>query len=74
MRHKRAKRERVGNIAYGYRLAEDGKHIEPNPDEQTVLSEIQRLRPSDHSMRRVATELNRQALRIRRGTAWRLGF
>jgi len=26
MRHKRAKQQRFGNIAYGYRLAEDGKH------------------------------------------------
>jgi site-specific DNA recombinase len=72
MRHKRAKRERVGNIAYGYRLDEDGKHLEPNPAERTALSEIQKLRHAGHSMRRVASELNRQALGTRRGTAWRL--
>jgi len=71
MRHKRAKRERVGHFASGYRLAEDGKHIEPNPDEQTVLSEIQRLRHTAIPCR-VASELNRHALRTRRGSAWRL--
>lgn len=72
MRHKRAKQERVGNIAFGYRLAHDGKHLEPNPEEQQALAEIRRLRHAGHSMRRVASELNRQALRTRRGTAWRL--
>jgi DNA invertase Pin-like site-specific DNA recombinase len=72
MRHKRAKKERVGNIAYGYRMDEDGKHVAPNPAQQTALSEIQKRRHPGHSMRRVVSELNRQALRTRRGTAWRL--
>jgi hypothetical protein len=30
-RHKRGKRERVGNIEFGYRLAEDGLHVETDP-------------------------------------------
>jgi DNA invertase Pin-like site-specific DNA recombinase len=44
LRHKRSRGERVGNIAFGYRLAADGKHVEPDVGEQTVLEEIRRLR------------------------------
>src|SRR5205085_3176788 len=44
MQHKRSNGERVGNIAYGYRLGADGEHLEPDPQEQTVLSAIRELR------------------------------
>ena len=30
----------MGNIAFGYRLAPDGKHVELDPGEQTVLTDI----------------------------------
>ena len=36
--------ERMGNIQFGYRLAPDGKHVEPDTVEQAVLREIGRLR------------------------------
>ena len=29
--HKKRNGERVGNIQFGYRLAKDGKHVEPDP-------------------------------------------
>ena len=72
LRHKRSQGERVGNIAFGYRLAADGKHVEPDAGEQTVLEEIRRLRGAGVSLRRIAAALNSRALRTRRGTAWRL--
>src|ERR1700730_17988130 len=72
MRHKRTQSERVGNIAFGYRLAPDGKHVEPDPGEQTVLTDIRKLRGSGISLRKIAATLNRRALTTRRGTAWRL--
>jgi site-specific DNA recombinase len=72
LRHKRSQGERVGNIAFGYRLAADGKHVESDPGEQTVLEEIRRLRGAGVSLRRIAAALNSRALRTRRGTAWRL--
>jgi DNA invertase Pin-like site-specific DNA recombinase len=72
LRHKRSQGERVGNIAFGYRLAADGKHVEPDAGEQTVLEEIRRLRGAGVSLRRIAAALNGRALRTRRGTAWRL--
>ncbi len=72
MNHKRANGERVGNVRFGYRLGADGKHVEPDAAEQGVLQEIRRLRQSGHTLRRIAAALNRQALRTRRGSAWRL--
>jgi DNA invertase Pin-like site-specific DNA recombinase len=72
MRHKRSNGERVGNIAYGFRLAADGEHVEPDPGEQAVLTEIRQQRQGGHSLRGIAAALNRQELRTRRGTPWRL--
>src|SRR5579872_5824926 len=72
LRHKRGQGERVGNIAFGYRLAADGKHVEPEPGEQAAVDEIRRLRSSGVSMRKIAAALNGRALTTRRGTAWRL--
>ncbi len=40
MSHKRSNGERVGNIQFGHRLGADGKHVEPDPGEQAVLTEI----------------------------------
>jgi DNA invertase Pin-like site-specific DNA recombinase len=72
LRHKRGKGERVGNIAYGFRLAGDGKHLEPHPVEQAVLSAIQNLRHGGHTLRGIAAALNRQGHRTRCGSEWRL--
>jgi DNA invertase Pin-like site-specific DNA recombinase len=72
LRHKRTSGERVGHIRFGFRLSPDGKHVEPNPGEQGVLTEIGHLRQSGHTLRGIAAALNRKALRARRGSAWRL--
>jgi site-specific DNA recombinase len=47
LRHKRGKGERVGNIPFGFRLSEDGQHLEPDPTERAALAEIQRLRSKE---------------------------
>src|SRR5277367_112139 len=72
MRHKRSQGQRVGNVAYGFRLGEDGRHLEPEPAEQAALAEARRLRHQGHTLRGIATELNRAGHRTRRGTEWRL--
>jgi DNA invertase Pin-like site-specific DNA recombinase len=72
LRHKRTSGERVGNIRFGFRLSPDGKHVEPDPGEQGLLTEIRDLRQSGHTLRGIAAALNRKALRTRRGSAWRL--
>jgi site-specific DNA recombinase len=71
LRHKRNCGERVGNIPYGFRLAADQKHVEPDPHEQTVLTEIRVLRSRYRSLRQVAVALNEKGWVTRRGTAWR---
>jgi site-specific DNA recombinase len=71
MRHKRAKGQCVGNLAYGYRISEDGEHLEPEPGEQAALAQIRCLRKQGRSLRAIAAALNVQALRTRRGTGWR---
>jgi site-specific DNA recombinase len=72
LRHKRSQGQRVGNIAFGSRLARDGEHLEPDPVEQAAVSEIHRLRSQGNSLRRIAATLNACDLRTRRGTLWRL--
>jgi site-specific DNA recombinase len=71
LQHKRSQGERVGNIHYGYRLADDRKHVEPNPEEQAVLATIRELRGRHRSLRQVAAALNDSGYRTRRGSAWR---
>src|SRR3972149_530383 len=46
LQHKKAQGERVGNIPYGYKLAPDGIHLEVNPDEAIVTTEVKELRQS----------------------------
>jgi site-specific DNA recombinase len=58
LRHKRGKGERVGNIEFGYRLAADGVHVEPDPAEQAALATIRSLRFGGHRLRAVASALN----------------
>ena len=72
MRHKRSQGQRVGNIAFGFRLAADGQHLEADPGEQGALAEIRRLRKQGATLRGIAATLNHRALRTRRGTPWRL--
>jgi DNA invertase Pin-like site-specific DNA recombinase len=70
--HKRKRGERVGNIPFGSKLADDGQHLEPDPDEQTTLNEIRSLRKRGTTMRDIATTLDQRAYQTRRGTPWRL--
>ena len=72
LRHKRAQGQRVGNIGFGYQLAADERHVEPNLAEQAALAELRRLRKQGCSLRAVAAALNEAGHRTRRGTDWRL--
>jgi len=72
MSHKKSNGERVGNIAYGFRLSANGKHLEPDPHEQAILTVIRELRERRYSMRRIAAKLNARGWLTRRSSAWRL--
>jgi len=67
MHHKKSKLEYLGNAPYGFRLAADGKHVEPEAGEEAILQRIQRLRKGGKSLRKIAEQLNRQKIRTRRG-------
>jgi site-specific DNA recombinase len=70
--HKRRRGERVGNIAFGYRLTSDGIHVEPEPTEQAAMTAITELRAEGRSLRRIAMDLNSRGWRTRKGSEWRL--
>ena len=74
LQHKKAQNERVGTIAFGYQLAADGQHLEPNAAEQDVLARIRELREAGYSLRDIASELNRQGIPTRRGSEWRFQY
>jgi DNA invertase Pin-like site-specific DNA recombinase len=71
MSHKKSNGQRVGNIAYGFRLG-NGKQLEPDPQEQAVLTAIHDLRARRCTLRGIAAELNARGWRTRRASAWRL--
>ena len=54
---KAAKGERTGEIAYGYRLAADGVHLEEDPAEQGVIAIVVELRAAGLSQRGIVREL-----------------
>jgi hypothetical protein len=62
----------VGNIRFVYRLSPDGKHVEPDPGEQGVLTENRSPASKQRTLRGIAAALNRRSARTRRDSAWRL--
>ena len=69
---KRCNGERVGNIPYGFQLAEDGKHLAEEPREQALLTHIRALSAQRLSLRVIAAQLKNAGHSTRRGTPWRL--
>src|ERR1700720_2743354 len=63
LQHKRRQSERVGNIAFGYRLSADLRHLEPDPTERAALEAIRDLRRQGHTLRGIAAILKSRGLR-----------
>ena len=57
-------------VPYGLRVASDCTRLEEDPDERNVLMQMMELIVQDLSVSEVASELNRQGLRTRRGSPW----
>lgn len=74
MAHKRAKNEWIGNAPYGFKVAEDRKHVEPEEPEQKILRRIRQMRRCGSSLRQIATKLNREGVRTRSGGSWRYEY
>ena len=69
--HKRSKGERIGQVPFGYDLAEDGVRLITNDAEQSILEDIRELRASGLSLRDIATQLNTLKLPTKKGGEWK---
>ena len=69
MAAKKARGERVGHIPFGFKIGE-GKLLEPNPEEQAILSKIRELRIEGMSMREIAEQLNQRGIFNREQRKW----
>lgn len=68
---KRARGERVGTVPYGYRLAADGVHIEPDEAEQAVVATVRRLAEAGLSQRAIVARLAAYGVAGRTGASLR---
>lgn len=68
---KRAKGERMGEIPFGHRLADNGVHLEQDPGEQRNIRAMKRLRRKGYSYAKVAARLNERGIWTRKGTDWK---
>lgn len=64
---KKARGERVGQIPYGWELAEDGIHLAPVEAEQSILARAQDLSQGGLSLRKVAAKLTEEGRLSRSG-------
>jgi len=68
---RRAQGTRMGAIAYGRQLGENGLHLEDSPEEQQTIRAMKRLRRKGLSFAKIAARLNERGLLTRSGGTWR---
>jgi DNA invertase Pin-like site-specific DNA recombinase len=69
---KKARGERVGEVPYGYRVAEDGVHLEQHQGEQAVIATVAELRAAGLSQRGIVRALAERGLASRTGNTFAL--
>lgn len=67
---KRERGERCGQIPYGFRMAADGLHLEPDPADARMVAACRRLRAGGMSLRAIAAELGELGFMPKRGGAF----
>ena len=67
---KAARGERTGGVAYGWRVCEDGVHLEHDPVEQTILGIVVNLRTLGLSQSAIVAYLTEKGLFSRSGKAF----
>jgi DNA invertase Pin-like site-specific DNA recombinase len=72
MAHKKALRQRVGDIPYGYELADDGVTLKEYESEQALIEAVREAHCRGLSQRAIVAELARQGFTTRKGTPLRL--
>lgn len=68
--HMAAQGRRIGEVPYGFRLAEDRLHLVEDAAEQEVLSSIRDLKARGRTWAQVAEELNGRGLSTKKGCRW----
>lgn len=64
---KSAKGERVGVVPFGFTLAADGVHLEPNAAERKIIATVRRMRAKGVSLRRIVEKLEVRGVTARSG-------
>ncbi len=67
---KKKKNERVGYVPFGYQLCTDLVHLEPNQEEQEILSKIKQGREFGMSYRQIAKDFADMNILNRKGNQW----
>jgi DNA invertase Pin-like site-specific DNA recombinase len=62
-----------GVAPYGYRYTADKKHIEPDPEEAQILRRIFSEAQKGMSLEKIASGLNNEGIKTRRGCKWQKG-
>lgn len=68
--YKRKSKLRVGEVSYGYTLADDGKSLIENDDEQRGISLMRQLREEGWTYQAIADELTKQEFPTKKGAPW----
>jgi hypothetical protein len=56
LQHKITKGERCGKVRFGFNLAADGEHLEPNPTEQEAVALVKQLQAEGLTYRALAAD------------------
>ena len=67
---KRARGQRVGSVPYGFRLADDGTHLEPDEPERRIVALVRRYRGDGLALRAIGERLTRKGILPRSGGPW----
>jgi DNA invertase Pin-like site-specific DNA recombinase len=73
-RARKAEGRRIGEVPFGYSLAEDGKSLMESPVEQRSLALIRSLKDQGHTLRAIADRLNALQVPTKKGRGlWSYG-
>ncbi|MFC1835945.1 recombinase family protein [Thermodesulfobacteriota bacterium] len=67
---RKAEGKRIGEVPFGYSLADDGKMLVENNIEQKALNIIWDLHGQGYTLREIARELNRREIASKKGKTW----
>jgi site-specific DNA recombinase len=65
---KRSRGERIGTVPFGYRVAADGVHLEPDAVEQDIMESVRELARQGLSQRTIVAHLGGRGVVGRKGT------